>query len=189
MRESVTTWSAWVHRLKKAPIPAVGRRILKYVQLVVNGVSALGRNIGAAFLLGVVTIMCANVAYRAIGGIIPGTFDLVEILIIPAVGFALVTVEYQRRHTVVDMVTTHLPAGVRSLLEIAVSIVGLFYWAALCWAGWRMLLRKMATGEATQLLQISVTPFRMVWVFTLAWICIVIVWNLTKMIGEMGEKK
>ena len=77
--------------------------------MVVKGVCVLGRNIGAAFLLGVVTIMCANVAYRAIGGIIPGTFDLVELLIIPAIGFALVTVEYQRRHTVVDMITTHLP--------------------------------------------------------------------------------
>ena len=33
------------------------------------------------------------------------------------------------------------------------SIIGLFYWAALCWAGWKMLLRKMATGETTQLLQ------------------------------------
>ncbi len=97
--------------------------------------------------------MCANVAYRAIGGIIPGTFDLVELLIIPAIGFALVTVEYQRRHTVVDMITTHLPAGVRSWLEIVVSIISLFYWAALCWAGWKMLLRKMATGETTQLLQ------------------------------------
>ena len=87
---------------------------MRYVQLVVNGASIMGRNIGAAFLLGVVSIMCANVAYRAIGGIIPGTFDLVELLIIPAIGFALVTVEHQKRHTVVDMVTTHLPPRVRS---------------------------------------------------------------------------
>ena len=162
---------------------------MKYAQQAVKGVTVLGRNIGAAFLLGVVTIMCANVAYRAIGGIIPGTFDLVELLIIPAIGFALVTVEFQKRHTVVDMVTTHLPARFRAWLEIVVSIISLFYWAALCWAGWKMLLRKMATGEATQLLQAPVTPFRMVWVFTLAWICVVIVWNVRTMIKEMGKKK
>ena len=165
---------------------------MRYVQLVVKGVTVLGRNIGAAFLLGVATIMCANVAYRAIGGIIPGTFDLVELLIIPAVGFALVTVEHQRRHTVVDMITTHLPARLRSWLEIVVSIICLFYWAALCWAGWKMLLRKMVTGETTQLLHASVTPFRVVWVFTLAWVCVVIVWNISKMIKEtkeIGDKK
>jgi TRAP-type C4-dicarboxylate transport system permease small subunit len=162
---------------------------MKYIGPVVNRVSVMGRNIGAAFLLGVVTIMCANVAYRAIGGIIPGTFDLVELLIIPAIGFALVTVEFQKRHTVVDMVTTHLPARIRSWLDIIVSIISLLYWAALCWAGWKMLLRKMATGETTQLLGLSVTPFRIVWVCTLAWICIVIIWNFSKMIKEMGEKK
>jgi len=162
---------------------------MRYVQLVVNGASIMGRNIGAAFLLGVVSIMCANVAYRAIGGIIPGTFDLVELLIIPAVGFALVTVEHQKRHTVVDMVTTHLPPRVRSWLEIVVSMFGLFYWAALCWAGWKMLLRKMATGEATQLLQLSVTPYRIVWIFALGWICVVIIWNVSKMIKEIRWKK
>jgi TRAP-type C4-dicarboxylate transport system permease small subunit len=127
------------------------------------------------------------VAYRAIGGIIPGTFDLVELLIIPAIGFALVTVEYQKRHTVVDMITTHLSAGVRSVLDIIVSIISLFYWAALSWAGWKMLLRKMATGEATQLLQLSVIPFRIVWVFTLAWVCVVIIWHVAKMFK--GDEK
>jgi TRAP-type C4-dicarboxylate transport system permease small subunit len=165
---------------------------MRYVQLVIKGVTILGRNIGAAFLLSVAMIMCANVAYRAIGGIIPGTFDLVELLIIPAVGFALVTVEHQKRHTVVDMITTHLPARLRSWLEIVVSMVCLFYWAALCWAGWKMLLRKMATGETTQLLHASVTPFRAVWVFTLAWVCVVIIWNVSKTIKEtkeIGEKK
>ncbi len=153
---------------------------MRYVRLVIKGVFIVGRSIAAVFLLAVVAVMVANVAYRAIGGIIPGTFDLVELLIIPAIGFALVTVEFQKRHTIVDMVTIHLPAAVRSALEIIVSVVGFFYWAALCWAGWKMLLRKMATGETTQLLQISVTPFRIVWVFTLAWVCVVIIWNVAR---------
>jgi TRAP-type C4-dicarboxylate transport system permease small subunit len=160
---------------------------VKYVQLVVQRVCIYGRSVAAVFLLAVVVIMVANVAYRAIGGIIPGTFDIVELFIIPAVGFALVTVEYQKRHTVVDVVTLHLPSAVRSLLKTLVSVISLFYWAALCWAGWKMLLRKMATGEATQLLQISVTPFRIVWVFTLAWVCVVIVLNLTKMFKKGDE--
>jgi len=162
---------------------------MKRTKSLINGICVAGRNVGAAFLLGVVAIMVANVAYRAIGGIIPGTFDLVELLIIPAIGFALITVEYQRRHTVVDMITTLLPVQVRAWIDIIVSIISLFYWAALCWAGWKMLLRKMATGEATQLLQISVTPFRIVWIFTLAWICVVIVWNISTIIKNTGVKK
>lgn len=165
------------------------RANMKYVEVVIRGVCVIGRNIGAAFLLAVVAIMCANVAYRSVGGIIPGTFDLVELLIIPAIGFALVTVEYQRRHTVVDIVTTLLPVRFRSWLDISVSVISLFYWVALCWAGYKMLLRKMATGESTQLLQLSVIPYRLVWVFTLGWICVVIVYSVLKMLKEMREKK
>jgi TRAP-type C4-dicarboxylate transport system permease small subunit len=160
---------------------------LKYLQMTIQKVCIYGRNIAAVFLLAVVGIMVANVAYRAIGGIIPGTFDIVELFIVPAIGFALITVEYQKRHTIVDMVTIHLPAGFRSVLEIVVSIISFFYWAALCWAGWKMLMRKMATGEATQLLQMSVTPFRIVWVFALGWICVVIIWNVAKLV-KGGEK-
>ncbi len=162
---------------------------MKYIEVVIRGVCVIGRNTGAAFLLAVVAIMCANVAYRSIGGIIPGTFDLVELLVVPAIGFALVTVEYQRRHTVVDIVTALLPVRFRYWLGISVSVISLFYWAALCWAGYKMLLRKMATGETTQLLQLSVIPYRVAWVFALAWICVVIIYSVLKMVKETKEKK
>jgi TRAP-type C4-dicarboxylate transport system permease small subunit len=161
------------------------KRFLRFVE----NISIIERNAGAFFLISVVVIMCANVVYRAIGGIIPGSFDLVEVLMVPAIGFALVTVELKRRHTVVDMVTAHLPKNLQSWLAISVTVIGLLYWAAICWASWKMLLRKMATGEETQLLKVSVIPFRAIWVFALAWICVVIVANLSKMITERRAEK
>ena len=161
---------------------------MKYFVRVVDWISMIGRNTGAVFLLSVVLVMCANVAYRAIGGIIPGTFDLVELLIVPAIGFALVTVEHQKRHVVVDMVTSHLPSRLRSILKIIISIVSLVYWGMMCWAAWMMMMRKMETGEHTQLLQISVTPFRFVWVFTLACICAVVIVNIASTIKEHVRK-
>jgi TRAP-type C4-dicarboxylate transport system permease small subunit len=111
------------------------------------------------------------------------------LLIIPAVGFALVTVEHQRRHVVVDLVTSHLPKKLQSWAGISVTLIGLFYWAAIGWASWTMLLKKMSTGEHTQLLQISVTPFRAVWVFALVWVSVVIIMNLSIMLKEREEKK
>jgi TRAP-type C4-dicarboxylate transport system permease small subunit len=162
---------------------------MKYFVQILKRISVVERNVGAFFMVGVVIIMCANVAYRAFGGIIPGTFDLVELLIVPAIGFALVTVELQRRHIVVDMVTTHLPKKLQSWMGISVAVIGLLYWAAICWASWKMMLKKMATGEHTQLLQVSVIPFRIIWVFALAWICVMIILNLSKMLKEIGGKK
>jgi TRAP-type C4-dicarboxylate transport system permease small subunit len=162
---------------------------MKYFVQILKRISVVERNVGAFFMVSVVAIMCANVAYRAIGGIIPGTFDLVELLIVPAIGFALVTVELQRRHVVVDMVTIHLPKKLQSWLGISVTLIGLAYWAAICWASWKMLLKKMATGEHTQLLQVSVIPFRIIWVFALGWVCVMVILNLSKIVKEIGGKK
>ena len=162
---------------------------MKYFVQILKHISVLERNVGAVCLTAVMVIICANVAYRVIGGIIPGTFDLVELLIVPAVGFALVTVELAKRHTIVDMVTTHLPTKVRLWVEICVTIIALFYWTAICWATCKMLLKKMATGEHTQLLQVSVIPFRVIWVFALVWLCGVIVLNIGKLFKEIGEQK
>ena len=162
---------------------------MKYFVQILKRITILERNVGAVCLIGVMVIICANVAYRVIGGIIPGTFDLVELLIVPAVGFALVTVELAKRHTIVDMVTTHLPAKMRLGVEICVTVIALFYWTAIFWATWKMLLVKMATGEQTQLLKVSVIPFRIIWVFALAWLCGVIVLNIGKLFKEIGEQK
>ena len=162
---------------------------MKYIVRILKRISVLERNAGAVCLTAVMVIICANVAYRVIGGIIPGTYDLVELLIVPAVGFALVTVELTKRHTIVDMVTTHLPRKVRLGVEICVTVIALFYWTVICWATWKMLLKKMATGEHTQLLQVSVIPFRIIWIFALVWLCGVIVLNIGKLFKEIGEQK
>jgi len=162
---------------------------VKFFVQILKRISVLERNVGAVCLIGVMVIICANVAYRAIGGIIPGTFDLVELLIVPAVGFALVTVELAKRHTIVDMVTSHLPAKMRLWMEICVTAIALFYWAVICWATWVMLLKKIATGEHTQLLQVSVIPFRIIWIFALVWLCGVIVLNIAKLFKEIGKRK
>jgi hypothetical protein len=50
-----------------------------------------------------------------------------------------------------------------------------------------MLLKKMATGEHTQLLQVSVIPFRIIWIFALVWLCGVIVLNIGKLFKEIGD--
>lgn len=156
--------------------------------MITQRVSIIGRNIGGAFMLAVVFVMCANVIYRAFGGIIAGTFDLVELLIVPAIGFALVTVELEKRHIVVDILTSQFRYWTQSWLRIVMAVVSLIYWAAMCWAAWTMFMRKVATGENTQLLNISILPFRVVWAFALLWICFVIIINIREMLIKFREK-
>jgi hypothetical protein len=52
-----------------------------------------------------------------------------------------------------------------------------------------MWLNQMATGDHTQLLQVSVIPFRIIWIFALVSLCGVIVLNIGKLFKEIGEQK
>ena len=148
-----------------------------------------GTNTGAVFLVAVMFIICANVIFRIFGRVIPGTYDLVEIMIVVVAGFALSDTEIHHRQTNVDMVTIHLQKKIRLWLENACNLIGFVYWGIIAWASVGITIDKAAKGEATDLLKISVIPFRVVWVIGLILICLVIILNTSKNFKEfMGRK-
>lgn len=148
-----------------------------------------GTNIGAVFLVAVMSIICSNVIYRIFGGIIPGTYELVEILIVVVAGFALSDTEIHHRQTSVDMVTNHLPKKTKLWLENGCNLIGFVYWAVIAWASVILTMDKSAKGEATELLEISIIPFRVIWVFGLILVCFVILYNMFKNFKELGGRE
>ena len=162
---------------------------MKYFEAFVSRVSLLARDIGAVFLLTVMAVIVCNVFYRALGGIIPGTYDLVELLIVPALAFALVTVELAKRHTIVDMILNYLPSKARLWVELAMTLISLTFWSIVCWASYWITMEKMRIGERTDTLRVSIIPIRWLWVFALGWLIVVIVLNTCKLIAEIRDRK
>lgn len=155
----------------------------------INGAVNYATNTGAVFLVAVMSLICINVIYRIFGSIIPGQYELVEIMIVVVAGFALSDTEIHHRQTNVDMVTIHLPKKIRLWLENACNLIGWVYWTVIAWASVGITIDKAAKGEATDLLKISVIPFRVVWVVGLILICLVIIYNTSKNCKELMEKK
>jgi TRAP-type C4-dicarboxylate transport system permease small subunit len=149
----------------------------------------LGRNTGAVFLIVIMFIICSNVIFRIFGAVIPGTYELVEITVVIVAGFALSDTEFHRRHTNVDMVVVHLPKRIRLWLENACNLVSWVYWVLIAWASTSLLIAKASRGETTDILKISVIPFRAVWVLGLILICFVIIYNTSKNVTELGRGK
>ena len=56
-------------------------------------------NLGAVFLVAVMLLICINVIYRIFSGVIPGQYELVEIIIVVVAGFAICDTEIHRRQT------------------------------------------------------------------------------------------
>jgi TRAP-type C4-dicarboxylate transport system permease small subunit len=154
----------------------------------VNGSVSWGTNIGAVFLIAIMFVICSNVVFRMFGAVIPGTYELVEVMVVIVAGFALSDTEIHHRHTNVDMVTTHLPKKIRLWLENACHLVSFVFWGLIAWASAGIMMDKAAKGEATDLLKISVIPFRAVWVIGLILICLVIIYNIFKNCGELRGK-
>ena len=146
-------------------------------------------NIGAVFLVAVMLLICINVIYRIFGSIIPGQYELVEIIIVVVAGFAIGDTEIHRRQTSVDMVTMHLPRKSKLWLENGCNLTGLVYWALVGWETIRLTMDKAAKGEHTDLLQIPIIPTRVIWVVALILVCVIILHNIFKNFKELGRKE
>jgi TRAP-type C4-dicarboxylate transport system permease small subunit len=136
-----------------------------------------GTNVGAVALAGTMMIIVANVIYRAFGGVIVGTYDLVEITIVIVAAFSIADTELHKRHTSVDAVTTHLSERAQFRMENGCNLISFCYWGIIAWGSAKLTIEKAQLGEVTELLKISIIPFRAFWVFGLILICLVIIYN------------
>src|SRR4030042_2826517 len=162
---------------------------MKLVEKLIKGTVNQTTNIGAVFLVAVMLLITINVIYRVFGGVIPGQYELVEIMIVVVAGFAIGDTEIHRRQTSVDMVTMHLPRKSKLWLENSCNLIGLVYWAFVALATIKLTMDKAAKGEHTDLLKISIIPSRVIWVVGLILICIVIIYNIFKNFKELGRKE
>ncbi|HEX2966600.1 MAG TPA: TRAP transporter small permease subunit, partial [Syntrophorhabdaceae bacterium] len=108
--------------------------------------------IGTFALAAVMFIIVANVIFRIFGGIIAGTYDLVETITVLVASFALTNTEYARKHTTVDMLITMMKRRSQILLEQFCNVISFVYWIVICYATVRVTIDKARVGEVTDLL-------------------------------------
>jgi len=155
----------------------------------IKGTVNYGTNFGAVFLVAVMLLITINVIYRIFSGVIPGQYELVEIMIVVVAGFAICNTEIHRRQTSVDMVTMHLPRKSKLWLENVCNLIGLVFWALVARETIRLTMDKAAKGEHTDLLQVPIIPTRVIWVIALILVCVVIIYNIIKNFKELGRKE
>jgi TRAP-type C4-dicarboxylate transport system permease small subunit len=152
--------------------------MVSFIDTAMRRLIGYGTNIGAVALATVMFIIVANVIYRAFGGVIVGTYDLVEITIVIVAAFSIADTEIHKRHTSVDMVTNLLSEGAQLHVENGCNLISFLYWGIIAWGSAKLTIEKAQLGEVTELLRISIIPFRALWVFGLILICMVIVYNI-----------
>ena len=151
-----------------------------------------GTVLGAIFMSAIALIITATVIGRAVRVALPGTFDLVETLVVVGIAFALVYGQLQDRHLRAEIAIERLHGRVKSGIESFLGVFNLFYWVVLLWAGASVFLDKWGKGESTEILKVPVVPFRGVWIFALILMCLLLLFRLFHHIrrfvkGEVGK--
>ncbi|MBI5440674.1 MAG: TRAP transporter small permease [Deltaproteobacteria bacterium] len=145
-----------------------------------------GASASALFMSLVALLVAGNVVCRAFHIALPGTFDLVETLIIVAVAFALVYGQSEDRHLRAEIAIERMTGRLRSGVESFLALLSVFYWAVLLVSGAVLMKEKWQGDEATDILRVPVVPFRAVWVFALA---LMVVLLIHRLVGHLQALK
>jgi TRAP-type C4-dicarboxylate transport system permease small subunit len=141
--------------------------------------------IGTLALAAVMMIIVANVILRVFGGIIAGTYDLVETITVLVASFALTNCEMAKKHTNVDMLIVLMKDKPRIWLEQFCNLISLAYWITIAYATIRVTIDKAAIGESTDLLKVSIIPFRGIWSFALVLMAVLVIYNIYRNFREL----
>ncbi len=152
---------------------------------IMKWITWFGTMIGICALTAVMLIITGNVVWRIFGKVIPGTYDLVETITVLVAAFAIVNCEFQRKHTTVDMLTTLMKRKMQLWFEQVCYVISFGFWATICYATILVTMDKAKIGEHTDLLKVSIIPFRTTWCFALALIAALVIYNFYRNVREM----
>jgi len=115
--------------------------------------------IGGVFLIGMITITCANILSRAVWVPIRGTFELMGYAGAIVTAFALGYTQIKKGHIAVDILVTNYSARTKKVIHIINSFLCMVFFII---ASWQIAVKAnilMKTGEVTETLQVIYYPF------------------------------
>ncbi len=143
---------------------------------------------GGLALVGLLVLIVGNVLFRLTGRIIPGSYELAELIIPIIASAAVLCATLSGSHVAIDFVVDRFPHASRRRIAIAMALAGALYWCVVAWAGALVALRNTRLGEYTEVLGLSVAPLRWMWVAVCcgvaAWLA---AWKLHALGGERDE--
>jgi TRAP-type C4-dicarboxylate transport system permease small subunit len=139
---------------------------------IVHRILLAGMAIGGVFLVGMMVLIVANIAYRTTGHVIDGSYELSELMIVVTASFALGFAALHRSHVDVKIIVSNFPDRLQKILEAFTSFLAMGTWAVVAWAGSLILWDRWLTEESEMLL-IPFLPFRVVLLIGLILIALV----------------
>lgn len=136
------------------------------IENAIRRISNLASGLGAAVLVAIMALVVANIGFRFFGRVIPGTYELVQLLIVVTAAFALAQTAHDKGHIVVSVLLSRLPVRGQMVTLCITSFIGFAIWGLLAWGT----VAAMGEGwleETTELLEVPFWPVKLCWVLGL----------------------
>ena len=146
-----------------------------------------GLVLGGIFLIAGMLLLMSNIFGRFVHLVIPGSYELFELIMAIPVAFALVYAALKKTHVVVDLLVSRFPPRLGAAAEILTSLLSFATWALIAWGG-AQLAYENGLREITDLLKVPFLPFRIVFVFCLFLFCLTYLVDLSRAIRRLLEK-
>jgi TRAP-type C4-dicarboxylate transport system permease small subunit len=143
--------------------------------------------IGALALVSLGLLICVSVGLRMTGAVIKGSSEIGEMLIIIVAATAIVTATLTDGHPYVHMLVEKISSYRRSLLAAVISLIGAAFWALMAWVNGAVAIENARLIEETELLRISIVPFRWLWVLCLLVVAAVLTMRAMQSFKSRGD--
>lgn len=137
--------------------------------------------------LSMALVIVANVVMRAFDRPILGTQEIVGILMVVTVSFAIAYCALLQNHIVITIIITHLKTPTKRILAIITTTLSLFIWIIISWQCAAFALEQWKINEKTTVIEWPLYPLRFIFAFGLFVLCAVLVSDLLKHFKEMSD--
>jgi TRAP-type C4-dicarboxylate transport system permease small subunit len=144
----------------------------------------IGAVIGGACLVGVMLLVVANVIARGFGGGIAPTYEIIVLLMVVTVSFALAYTGMEKAHIEVDFMLSRLSQKAKNILKIFSLILSIIVLMLLTWGAIVILINRWWGFEETELIGLSYMPFRLALVIGLFLFSLVQIIHLINMLKK-----
>jgi len=146
-----------------------------------------GLVLGGIFLIAGMLLLMSNIFGRFLHLVIPGSYELFELIMAIPVAFALVYAALQKTHVVVRLIVSRFPPRLGAVTEMLTSLLSFAIWALIAWGG-AHLAYENGLEEMTDIVEMPVLPFRIVWLFCLFLFCLTYLVDLSRAFRRLLEK-
>jgi TRAP-type C4-dicarboxylate transport system permease small subunit len=146
---------------------------------IVRRITTLGTGLGAAFLAGIMVLIAASIITSFFGRVIPGSYDLIELMIVVTVAFSLSHSGIKRGHVAVKIIVELFPGRVQDIIAGFTNFISMIFWGVVAWAAYKISFEK-GILEVTNDLLIPYMPFRFTFAFGLLLLAIVFFIEMVK---------